>query len=100
MKSLGNIQSMSQTELRDLISEKASELHGLIEQIDENTQFEAFGTNIYGVVDKEKEEDGAVAGFTLYGRTIDIAQVIRREELTHLQMALTVVSEFEEGDDE
>lgn len=98
MKSLGNIHGMSQTELRDLISEKASELHGLIEQIDENTQFEAFGTCIYGVTDKE--EDGAVAGYSLYGKPIDVAQIIRRKELTHLQMALTVVSELEEGDDE
>lgn len=98
MKSLGNIRSMSQTELRDLIADKASELHGLIEQIDENTQFEAFGTIIYGVLDKE--EDGAVAGFTLYGRTIDIAQIIRRDELRHLRMAMTMVSETEEEDDE
>lgn len=95
---LGNIRSMSQTELRDLIADKASELHGLIEQIDENTQFEAFGTCIYGVMDKE--EDGAVAGFTLYGRTIDIAHIIRRKELTHLQRALMIVSEMEKEDDE
>lgn len=97
---LGNIRGMSQTELRDLIADKASEIQGLIEQIDENTQFEAFGTCIYGVLDKE-EEEGAVAGFTLYGRTIDIAQIIRRKELTHLQMAvIMLISETEKEDDE
>ena len=94
---LGNIRSMSQTELRDLIADKASELHGLIEQIDENTQFEAFGTSIYGV--KDKSEGEAIAGFTLYGRTIDIAQIIKREELTHLQMAVLMLISGTEDDE-
>lgn len=98
---LGNIRSMSQTELSDLIADKASEIQELIEQIDENTQFEAFGTCIYGVLDKEEEEEEAVAGFTLYGRTIDIAQIIRRKELTHLQMAvIMLISGTEKEDDE
>lgn len=95
---LGNIRSMSQSELRDLIADKASELQGLIEQIDENTQFEAFGASIYGVKDKKEE---AVAGFTLYGRTMDIARIIKRKELTHLQMAvIMLLSETEKEDDE
>jgi len=94
---LENIQGMSQSELRAKVSEKMSELHELIKQIDEKTEFGAYASVLFGV----EEGDEVLAGSSQYGSEIDIARVLANEEqLSDLQTALALVFGMEEEDDE
>lgn len=91
------LKGLSQTELQAKISEKVVELHELIVQIDEETEFEAFGTVLYGI-----EDNGSVkAGGTQYGSAVDIAQVLTNsEDLDGIQTAIVAISLGAlEGDD-
>lgn len=83
------LKDLNQRELQSKVSEKVTELHELIAQIDEETEFEAFGTVLYGI-----EENGSVkAGGTQYGAAVDIAQVlINSEELDDIQTAVVAIS--------
>ncbi|MDW4093842.1 DUF2482 family protein [Staphylococcus saprophyticus] len=86
---LENIQGMSQSELRAKASEKMKELHELIIQIDEETEFGAYATILFGV----EEGDDVLAGSSQYGSALDIAQVLANEEqLSDLQTAMTLLS--------
>lgn len=92
------LENLSQSELRAKVPEKVTELHELISQIDEKTQFGAYGTVLYGV----EEGDDVLAGGTQYGSAIDIARVLANsEELSGIQMAIMGMSlGFTEEDDE
>lgn len=83
------LENLSQSELQSKVSEKMTELHELIIQIDEETEFEAFGTVLFGI-----EENGEVLAVgTQYGSAVDIAQVlINSEELEDLQTAIVAIS--------
>lgn len=91
------LKGLSQSELQAKISDKAVELHELIVQIDEETEFEAFGTVLYGI-----EDNGHVqAGGTQYGTAVDVARVlINSDELDDVQSAIVAISlGVLEGDD-
>lgn len=83
------LKGLNRSELQAKISEKVVELHELIAQIDEETEFEAFGTVLYGI-----EDNGHVgAGGTQYGTAVDIAQVlINSDELDDVQTAIVAIS--------
>lgn len=83
------LKGLNQTELQSKISEKVTELHELIIQIDEETEFGAFGTVLYGI-----EDNGDVkAGGTQYGSAVDIAQLLTNsEELDDIQTAIVAIS--------
>lgn len=83
------LKGLSQSELQAKISEKVIEIHELIAQIDEETDFEAFGTVLYGI-----EDSGHVlAGGTHYGTAVDVAQVLTNsDELDDLQTAIVAIS--------
>lgn len=92
------LKGLNQSELQEKVREKATELHELIEQIDEETEFEAYGTILYGI----EEGSSVKAGGTQYGAAIDIAQVLlNSEELDTLQTAVvTLALSYAEEDDE
>lgn len=83
------LKGLNQAELQAKISDKVVELHELIVQIDEETEFEAFGTVLYGI-----EDNGHVqAGGTQYGSAVDIAQVlVNSDELDTIQTAIVAIS--------
>lgn len=83
------LKELNQAELRSKLSEKVSEIHELIEQIDEQTEFEAYGTILYGV----ENNDEVHAGGSLYGSAIDIARIINNsDELDDVQSAIVAIS--------
>ncbi|MDW4489081.1 DUF2482 family protein [Staphylococcus saprophyticus] len=91
------LENLNQSELQAKISEKVAELHELIMQIDEETEFEAFGTVLYGINDN----DHVLAGGTQYGAAVDIAQLLTNsEELEDIQTAIVAISLGALGEDE
>ena len=92
------LKDLNQEELQAKVREKATELHELIAQIDEETEFEAYGTILCGI-----EENGSVKAIgTQYGAPVDIAQVIiNSEELADLKAAVvTLALSYAREDDE
>lgn len=92
------LKGLNQSELQSKVSEKVTELHELIVQIDEETEYEAYGTILYGI----EQNSEVKAGGTQYGAAIDIAQVLlNSEELDTLQTAVvTLALRNTEEDDE
>lgn len=83
------LKGLNQTELQAKVKEKVTELHELIVQIDEETEFEAYGTVLYGI----EENSSVKAGGTQYGAAVDIAQVlINSYELDDVQTAIVAIS--------
>lgn len=83
------LKGLSQAELQEKITGKVVELHELIAQIDEETEFEAYGTVLYGINDN----DTVKAGGTQYGTAVDIAQVLTNtDELDDIQSAIVAIS--------
>lgn len=83
------LKGLSQSELQAKIAEKVVEIHELIVQIDEETEFEAFGTVLYGIGGNGE----VLAGGTQYGAAVDIAQVLTNSaELDSLQTAIVAIS--------
>jgi hypothetical protein len=83
------LKGLNQKELQGMIAEKVTDLHELIVQIDEETEYEVYGTIMYGI-----EYNGKVdAGGTQYGSAVDIAQVlINSEELSSIQTAIVALA--------
>lgn len=80
---------LNQNELQAKVSEKLTELHELITQIDEETEFEAYGTALFGINDNGSVKAGGIQ----YGAAVDIAQVLTNSpELDDIQTAIVAIS--------
>lgn len=92
------LENLNQSELQSKVSEKMTELHELIIQIDEETEFGAYATVLFGVEDG----DDVKAGGSQYGSAVDIARVLANEEqLSDVQTAIVGFSlGYIEEDDE
>lgn len=95
-----NVKTLSQEQLIETLKEKSKELHGLIELINNDTDFECYGVSAFGVEDSEHEVSG---GGSIIGNTLNIANLMNSsDELNEVVTAafLIELGILEEEDDE
>ncbi|UXV14901.1 DUF2482 family protein [Mammaliicoccus sciuri] len=88
------LDQMTFEELTEEISKKASELHGLLEEIENDTEFTAYGL-INVAVENDEQQVGIHTG--LLGSALDVGLMLKNS--TGLEDVLTLVNMIKSTED-